>query len=71
MKLGTKIDNYKKFRFYLFLENCILSFVTYDVIRFETIENNIIFDKFISLYMKIINMKKHEKKANESFFMLN
>ena len=48
MKLGPKVDNYKKFQFYLFLENCILLFVSYDVIKFETIENNRIFDKVIS-----------------------
>ena len=34
MKVGRKIDNYKKFQFYLCLENCMLLFVTYDVIKF-------------------------------------
>ena len=47
MKLGSKIDNYKKFQSYLFLENSILLFISYDVIKFETIENNRIFEKFI------------------------
>ena len=47
MKLGPKIDNYKMFQSYIFLENCIVLFVSYDVIKFETIENNRILDKFI------------------------
>ena len=40
MKLWPKVDNYRKFQFKLFLENFILLFVSYDVIKFETIENN-------------------------------
>ena len=47
MKLYPKVDNYKKFQFELFLENFILLFVSYDVIKFKTIENNRIFNKFI------------------------
>ena len=47
MKLWPKVDNYKKFQFELFLENFILLFVSYDVIKFKTIENNGIFNKFI------------------------
>ena len=47
MKLWPEVDNYKKFQFELFLENLILLFVSYDVIKFKTIENNGIFNKFI------------------------
>ena len=48
MKLLQKMNNYKSFDFiYLSLENYILLFVFYDVIKFETIENKRIFDKFI------------------------
>ena len=45
MKLWPKVDNYKKFQFELFSENFVLLFVSYDVIKFKTIENNRIFDK--------------------------
>ena len=45
MKLRPKVDNYKKFQFELFLENFILVFISYDVTKFKTIENNEIFDK--------------------------
>ena len=62
MKVGPKIDNYK-FQFYLFLENCILLFVFYDAIKFETIENNKTFDKFIFQYLKIIREQKLTKIA--------
>ena len=44
MKLWPKVDTYKKFQFGLFLENFILLFISYDVIRFKTIENNGIFN---------------------------
>ena len=37
MKLWEKVHNYKKFQFELFLENFILLFVSYDVIKFKTI----------------------------------
>ena len=48
MKLLQKMNNYKSFDFiYLSLENYILLFVFYDVIKFETIENKRVFDKFI------------------------
>ena len=47
MKLWPKVDDYKKFQFELFLENFILLFVSYDVIKFKTIENNGIINKFI------------------------
>ena len=46
MKVELKIGNYKKFQFYLFLEIYILLFVSYGVIKFETIENDSILDKF-------------------------
>ena len=36
----AKGDIYNKFPFHLFLENYILLFVTYDVIKFGTIKNN-------------------------------
>ena len=54
MKLWPKVDNYKKFQFELFLEDYILLFVSYDVIKFETIENNRIFNEFIFQYLNII-----------------
>ena len=38
MKLLPRVDNYKMFRFYLFLENCILLPFSNDVIKFEKIE---------------------------------
>ena len=47
MKLWPKVDNYKKFQFELFLEDYILLFVFYEVIKFKTIENIRIFKKFI------------------------
>ena len=47
MKFWPKTDNYKKIQFELFLENFIILFVSYDVIKFKTIENNGIFNKFI------------------------
>ena len=55
MKLWPKVDNYKKFQFELFLENFILLFVSYGVIKFKTIENDRIFNTFIFQYLKIIN----------------
>ena len=61
MKLWPKVDDYKKFQFELFLENFILLFVSYDVIKFETIENNGIFDKFISWYLQITSQQKIAK----------
>ena len=53
-KLWPNVDNYKKFQFELFLENFILLFVSYDVIKFKTIEKNGILNKFISKYLQII-----------------
>ena len=47
MKLWPKVGNYKMFQFELFLENFLLMFVSYDVIKLKTIENNGIFNKFI------------------------
>ena len=47
MKLGPKEGNCKKVQFDLFLENFILLFVSYDVIKFKTKEDNRIFNKFI------------------------
>ena len=55
MKLLPKMDNYKKFQFDLSLEYSILFFVSYDVIKFKTIENNRIFNKFIFWYLKTIS----------------
>ena len=55
MKLGPKVDNYKKFQFELILENFFLLFVSYDVIKFKTIESNGTFNKFIFQYLQIIN----------------
>ena len=55
IKLWPKVDNYKKFQFELFLENFIVLFVSYDVIKFKTIESNRIFNKFVFQYLKIIS----------------
>ena len=45
MKLTPKVDNYKKFQFDSSLESYIPLFVSYGVIKFETIENNKISNK--------------------------
>ena len=55
MKLWPKVDNYKKLQFELSLENFILLFAFYGVIKFKTIENNRNFNKFIFSYLKIIS----------------
>ena len=34
MEVWPKVNNYKKFQFYLFLENVMILFVTYDVTKF-------------------------------------
>ena len=47
LELWSKVDDFKKFQFDLLLEIFILSFISYDVIKFKTVENNGIFDKFI------------------------
>ena len=47
MELRPKMDNYKKFQFDLFSENFIILFISHDVIKFRTIENNRI---LINLY---------------------
>ena len=47
MKCWPEIDNYDKFQFDLSLENLILLFVSNDVIKFKTMENDRIFNKSI------------------------
>ena len=52
MKVGPKIDNYKKFQFYTFLENVMLALVSYEVNSFKTIKNITIFiNSFFSIEM--------------------
>ena len=64
MKLLQKMNNYKSFDFiYLSLENYILLFVFYDVIKFEIIENNRILEKLIFYYLKNISEQKLTKIA--------
>ena len=49
------MDVYKKVQFDVILENFILLFVFYDVIKFKAIENNIIFKKFLFWYLEIVS----------------
>ena len=48
MKLWPKVDNYEKFQYELFSENFVKLCVSYDVIKFKTIENDRIFNEFKS-----------------------
>ena len=55
----------EKFQFDIFLENYILLFVSYEVIKFETIENI-----HISMSKNHKWTKKCEDSLNEAFFIL-
>ena len=65
MILYPKLDNYQKFQFHLFLENFIIWFVSYGVIKFQTIENN-----RNSQYLKIIIEQKLAKSSLDRIFFV-
>ena len=56
------MDNYKKFRFDLALEHRVLLFAYYNLIKFEAIKNDRIYNEFISYHLKLISEKKQLSK---------